>query len=198
MWRGLRRHDSSRLFDGPWCHGNGLVRTSMRNTSTGIGKPSFLKLPGFPIVPPPFNVKGRRPIPRLIGVGVCISELLLGAQAIRKFVKLYVGLHRRHAANQNDQNPFHQIHHALPPEASVRVRNYQTSGGFHHKPNERRARVLPFACQAAFLTTTAKQARREGRVFLGLCPAKFSCLVDDEADGLYANYLRFSSAAVLR
>ena len=66
----------------------------MRNTGTGIGKPSFLKLPGFPIVPPPFNVKGRRPIPRLIGVGVCISELLLGAQAIRKFVKLYVGLHR--------------------------------------------------------------------------------------------------------
>ena len=81
-------------------------------------KPSFLKLPGFPIVPPPFNVKGRRPIPRLIGVGVCISELLLGAQAIRKFVKLYVGLHRRHAANQNDQNPFHQIHHASPEGAS--------------------------------------------------------------------------------
>jgi hypothetical protein len=52
-------------------------------------KPSFLKLPGFPIVPPPFNVKGRRPIPRLIGVSVCISELLLGVQAIRKFVKLY-------------------------------------------------------------------------------------------------------------
>src|ERR1700730_12004363 len=80
-------------------------------------KPSFLKLPGFPIVPPPFNVKGRRPIPRPIGVGVCISELLLGAQAIRKFVKLYVGLHRRHAANQNDQNPFHQI----PPRFAGRA-----------------------------------------------------------------------------
>jgi hypothetical protein len=43
-------------------------------------KPSFLKLPGFPIVPP-------------------------------------LGLHRRHAANQNDQNPFHQI----PPRFAGRA-----------------------------------------------------------------------------
>jgi hypothetical protein len=54
-----------------------------------------------------------------------------------------------------------------------------------------------------------KHASKTGTagVFLGqdqrlgekdLCPAKFSCLFDDEADGLYANHLRVSSAAVLR
>src|SRR5450759_2209801 len=97
MWRGRRRRGG--LFDGPWFHGNGLVRSSMRNTGTCIGEPSFLKFPGFPIIPPPFNVNGRRPIPSLISVGVYISELLFGAEAIRKFVKLHVSLHRRHAAD---------------------------------------------------------------------------------------------------
>jgi hypothetical protein len=77
------------LFASPWCQGNRLVRVSMGNTGTGVGKPSFLKFPGFPVGPSPFNVNGGRPIPRVVGVRVCFSELLFGAEAIR--VKLYVG-----------------------------------------------------------------------------------------------------------
>jgi hypothetical protein len=95
VWRGLRRRSSGRLFAAS-CYGHGLVRSSMRNTSTGIGKPSFLKFPGSPIVTPPFNVSGRQ---RFISVGICVSELLFSAEAIREFVKLQVGLYRGHAAN---------------------------------------------------------------------------------------------------
>src|ERR1700680_3268342 len=96
VWRGLR--SSGRLFAAS-CYGHGLVRSGMRDTGTGIGKLSFLKFPSFPLVPPPFNVNGRRLIPCLISVGVCASQLLFGDQAIREFVKLHVGLSRGHPAN---------------------------------------------------------------------------------------------------
>lgn len=114
LWWGLRGRSSGRLFAAS-CYGRGLIRSSMRNTGAGIGKPSLLIFPGFPIVPPPFNVYSDRVIPRLISVGVCVSELLLGAQAIREFIKLHVGLYRGHAADQDDQNPFHRNTHLSAP-----------------------------------------------------------------------------------
>jgi hypothetical protein len=111
VWRGLRRRNSAWLFAAS-CHSHWLVRSSMRNTGTGIGEPSFLKFPGFPIVTPSFNIGGRHLVPRSICVGICGSELLFGAEAIRELVKLQIGLYRSHAANQDDQNPFHRNTHA--------------------------------------------------------------------------------------
>jgi hypothetical protein len=49
MWRGLGYRSSGRLF-AVSRYGHGLVGSSMRNTGAGIGKPTFLKLPCFPII----------------------------------------------------------------------------------------------------------------------------------------------------
>jgi hypothetical protein len=54
----------------------------MRNTGTGVGKPTFLEVSGSPVVPPTFKVDRSRPIPRIISIGVRVSELLFGGQAI--------------------------------------------------------------------------------------------------------------------
>jgi hypothetical protein len=62
MWRGLGYRSSGRLF-AVSRYGHGLVGSSMRNTGAGIGKPTFLKLPCFPIIPPPFKVNRRRTCP---------------------------------------------------------------------------------------------------------------------------------------
>ena len=110
-------------------------------------KPSFLKLPGFPIVPPPFNVKGRRPIPRLIGVGVCNFEAAprrSGNPKVCQAVSVCTGV-----TSPIRTTKIHLIRSTTfrGKGRYVHVRNYQASGGFHHKPNERHARVLPFVCQ---------------------------------------------------
>jgi hypothetical protein len=91
----------------------------MRNTGPGISKLSLLKFPGFSIVSPPFNVSGRQPVPCLISLGICVSELLFGAEAIREFVKLQVGLYWGHAANQDNQNPFHRNTHLSAPNGEA-------------------------------------------------------------------------------
>jgi hypothetical protein len=131
-WRGLWGRRPGRLFTGLWRHGNRLVRSRMGNAGTGVGKPSFLKLPGLPVVPPPFDVNGGRPVPCIIGFRICSAELLFGAEAIRKFVKLYVRLHRRHATDQNDQNPFHASTWVFAGDkAPCTTENRSTNRWFH-------------------------------------------------------------------
>src|SRR3954463_16341011 len=80
----------------------------MGNAGTAIGQPPALKFTGSPVVAPSLDAVGRTLVPRRIGLGIGGPQLLFGVKAIGELVELQVGLYRRHAADQHDQNPFHR------------------------------------------------------------------------------------------
>src|SRR4051794_18196441 len=99
----------------------------MGNTGTGIGQPSALKLPGSAVVASSLNAARRALVPRGISLGIGGPQLLFGVKAIGELVEFQVGLYRGHAADQDDQNPFHRSTRLSP-------RNGRTGNGLDKPP----------------------------------------------------------------
>ena len=68
---------------------------------------AWLACPLPPEIPPSIGTDGSGAIPSLKCINIVVAHLLFGGETITELVKYQIGAHRRHAAYQDHQHPFH-------------------------------------------------------------------------------------------
>ena len=85
-----------------------LITVSVRYASAYVAQHSpSLHIPRPPVVPPPIGIDGSGAIPSLECINIMLAHLLFGGETFTELVKHQIGAHRRNAAYQHHQHPFH-------------------------------------------------------------------------------------------